>query len=270
MIYTIKNLYKKIRVVKDRARIKAKKYLREKVYKSLPEYLREYIEYRYFKNKVKDGVKLINEEEVKSQFKKAIKLLKKEESVDKIGDYLEFGVFYGSSIVCMREVMDNEGIKNSKIIGFDSFEGLPSEEYIEEEEPWEEGDFKSNYRFAKEYIKNNANSENIFLVKGWFRDTLKEDTIEKYSIEKASIIMVDCDIYESAKEALEFSVPLIKDRSIVIFDDWGTDNLDKKGAGEKKAFEETIGSDEELTAEEIGRYAYDGRAKGRVFKVSRS
>ncbi|HLU88678.1 MAG TPA: TylF/MycF/NovP-related O-methyltransferase [Cyclobacteriaceae bacterium] len=77
------------------------------------------------------------------------------------------------------------------------------------------------------------------LVKGWFSNTLNERTRKVLRLEKADLIMIDCDIYSASKEALKFSLPLIKDQAIVIFDDWGTE--DGLRIGQKEAFEATLG-----------------------------
>ena len=50
------------------------------------------------------------------------------------------------------------------------------------------------------------------LVAGWFDDTLNEATIQKHRITKASVIMIDCDLYSSTKAALDFCARFIKRR----------------------------------------------------------
>ena len=35
--------------------------------------------------------------------------------------------------------------------------------------------------------------------------------------------MIDCDIYSSARTALDFCGPLIRDRAVLVFDDWPGD-----------------------------------------------
>jgi hypothetical protein len=57
-------------------------------------------------------------------------------------------------------------------------------------------------------------------------------------IREASVIMVDCDLYASARTALHFSADLIVDEAVVFFDDWADAELAAKGLGERRAFEE--------------------------------
>lgn len=253
----------------ERASCAGRNYAHKNIYPKIPKGLREKIEYITFKREVKKGVRLIDTEEFKGQLKNGIRYLREERGVQEIGSYLEFGVFYGTSIVCAYEVMKEFGMESPKIVGFDSFEGLPEEASREEEGPWKEGDFRSNYRFTKEYVSENTNNcESISIVKGWLSDTLNRDNIEKYGIGNASIIMMDCDIYASAEEALRFCEGLIGDETIIIFDDWHSGGLAEKGLGEKKAFEEFLERNEHVRAKEIGEYAYRGSTNGKVFCIS--
>jgi len=53
--------------------------------------------------------------------------------------------------------------------------------------------------------------------------------------------MIDCDLYSSAKQALDFCAPLIVGQTIIFFDDWGGGtSLDKENLGEKRAFLEFL------------------------------
>jgi len=102
-------------------------------------------------------------------------------------------------------------------------------------------------------------------VPGWFSDTCVPDTARKFDITKASVIMVDCDIYSSTIEALTFCEPLITDKALVLFDDWHTGQLAAKNLGERKAFEEWLGQSGRFTAEPFGTY----RVKSETFMVTR-
>jgi O-methyltransferase len=58
-------------------------------------------------------------------------------------------------------------------------------------------------------------------------------------MKKAAIIHVDCDLYASAKIALEFVKPLLVDGTVIIFDDWYCFR-GKSEFGEQCAFNEWI------------------------------
>ncbi len=66
--------------------------------------------------------------------------------------------------------------------------------------------------------------------------------------------MIDCDLYLSTKEALDFCGPLIQDVAIIFFDDWHARELDKRDMGEKRAFEEFLKENPQFIVESIGSY----------------
>ncbi len=96
--------------------------------------------------------------------------------------------------------------------------------------------------------------DQITLIEGWFRDTLNDNLTRKYNINKASIIMIDCDLYTSAKEALNFCVSLINDKTIIFFDDWYYQGLDERNMGEKRAFTEFLSENPHFTVQTLSSY----------------
>jgi hypothetical protein len=109
----------------------------------------------------------------------------------------------------------------------------------------------------------------VSLVKGFYEDTLTEELIAELGLHKVSLIMIDCDLYSSAKEALDFCEPLILDEAVVFFDDWNP--LAKANKGEKRAFDEFLQEHPEFEAVAMGVYDYTpGDQCGKVFRVSRA
>ncbi len=176
------------------------------------------------------------------------------------GDYLEFGVFAGSSFIRSHEIMKrvfeqhqrlHEGRtkkdameirrnwENMRFFAFDSFQGLPQLEGVDRET----NDFAGGkYAYAEKKFRDNLVKadvplDKVVIIAGWFEETCTEETIKKYAMKKASIIHVDCDLYTSARIVLEFIKPLLMDGTIIVFDDWysfrGNPNL-----GEQRAFNE--------------------------------
>ncbi len=207
---------------------------------------------------------LVNEEELSEQYMNAIHYLTNELDEGNLGDYLEFGVCLGSSIKCLNTILNDASVHEMRIFGFDSFEGLPHDN----EGMWDEGLFKADYEITKKFLtKNGVDWNRIKLTKGWFADTLTNEFVQKNNIKKASLIMIDCDIYQGAKEALEFCAQLIVDKSIIVFDDWNP--LAKQNKGEKRAFDEFLESHPQFRVEEFGEYNYQpGDLNGKVFIVS--
>ena len=213
--------------------------------------------------------KLVLTEELKPEYKRACKYLSETAGIENIGDYLEFGVSGGTSLNCMHEVLQELRYSSVRLFGFDSFEGLPAYASNEDDGVWEPGQFKSEYHVTHRFLdKKGVDWQRTFLIKGWFSDTLNQELISKHQIDKASLIMIDCDIYSASKEALSFCAPLIKDISIIFFDDWGTFKSDEKNVGEKRAFDEFLQEHTHLKARSFGGYNWYGRPYGKIFLVS--
>lgn len=179
-----------------------------------------------------------------------------------IGDYYEFGVFRGQTLLSafkrLKSTADKR-IRLSKDIGanddadlkrnffrskisfhaFDSFEGLPS--FTEEDNYSNDffpGQFKSSegslIKLAKE---NNLSSDQLIIHKGWFSKTCNYKYFKKNNLRPASIIWLDCDIYSSAKEAFQLIQFILQDGTVLVIDDW----FSNKGSplhGVQKAFYE--------------------------------
>ncbi len=212
---------------------------------------------------------LVSVEELQPQFDKAWTYLSHELGTEALGDYLEFGVSYGTSLNCMYHTTQKKGLQQVRLFGFDSFEGMPDETEAEDEATWKAGQFCSSLQNTSSFLtKNGVDWQRTFLTKGWFSDTLTEDFKQKHQLKKASVIMVDCDIYSAAKEALNFSASLIKDVSIIVFDDWNSNNLADKNLGEKKAFNEFLAEHPHFAVEEFGSYTFNGKPNGKLFKIT--
>jgi O-methyltransferase len=204
-------------------------------------------------------VPLVIVEELKPQYQKALRMLVEILSPNRLGDYLEFGVCYGTSMFCMFETLKEQHIKNVRLFGFDSFEGLPASVANDSTNNWEPGEFACSLEFtSKNLTEKGIDWDRTNLIKGWYSETLTDDLKKKYDIKKASIIMVDCDLYSSAKEALNFCAPIIKDMSIIFFDDWAEEEI-----GEKKAFNEFLKENTKFQVEELGSY----RPAGKIFML---
>ncbi len=218
---------------------------------------------------------LVPEQELELKYREALSLLNDRHGPENLGDYLEFGVFHGASLACMHRALQDASMAHVRLFGFDSFEGLPEKEDGDQDLPWEPGEFSADFAFTKAVLTDAGVDWNrVFLVKGWFDETLNERLLQKYGISKASVIMIDCDLYSSSKQALDFCGPLIKDEAIIFFDDWdGGMNLAERGLGERRAFDEFLQRHRDLTATEFGNYYHTEMsppAESKIFLVSRS
>lgn len=186
---------------------------------------------------------------------------------DPIGDYLEFGVCFGSSMACMHDALVETGETNVRLFGFDSFQGMPPNSETQDLGLWSTGQLASPIEFARELMtRRGVDWRRTYLVPGWFSDTLTPDFIQNFSIAKVGIVMIDSDLYKSAKEALDFAGPLLASPSIILFDDWKAGGLDERNLGERKAFSEFLAENPQFRAEPLEPYSEDSM----VFLVTRN
>jgi O-methyltransferase len=218
----------------------------------------------------KDGKRLVPEAELEESYTQALQLLKSRNV--ELGDYLEFGVYCGASLACMYRTLQRERISQVRLFGFDSFQGFPDAAKDDDGGAWAPGDYKFDYNSTRRFLTmSGVDWSRVFLEKGWFNDTLTDDLLKKHEIHKASLIMMDCDLYTSSRDALRFCAPLIRDSAVIFFDDWNAGDLAKKELGQKRAFDEFLKENPHFTYEELD--SYTARADGwpdhaKVFLVS--
>tara|TARA_B100001248_G_C27383724_1_gene458501 strand:+ start:671 stop:1384 length:714 start_codon:yes stop_codon:yes gene_type:complete len=159
------------------------------------------------------------------------------------GDYLEFGVFTGSSfchsIRCSKKLQYlNNTNKYSSFFGFDSFEGFGDISDDEKHPFYTDENFKTSFESVNKRVKKVAKDQKYKLIKGFFEKTLQKNP-SHYKIEKAKIIFIDSDTYSSSRLALNFCKSLLQNGTFIILDDFFSykGNIKK---GVSKAFYEFI------------------------------
>ena len=95
---------------------------------------------------------------------------------------------------------------------------------------------KGQYAISKEWVerqlqKRGAYGEKERLIKGFYNESLTPELQKELSKYKARVILIDSDLYESAKQALDFMKPMIQRGTVIVFDDWASE-------GERQAFAE--------------------------------
>lgn len=178
------------------------------------------------------------------------------------GDYLEFGVMAGNSFIRaykalyqahldLTKVTDFNNVTDEDVrdrnltwadrrfFAFDSFEGLPEITGLDTHgTEFAQGKYRCSLdKFRTNVRQAGVPDAKIICVKGWFDETLTDETRRKHNLQKAAIIFIDSDLYESAKSALNFVKPLLVDGTVLMFDEWygyrGNPDL-----GERRAFRE--------------------------------
>jgi O-methyltransferase len=155
------------------------------------------------------------------------------------GDYLEFGVFEGTSFIAAFESdrrLRPAGVPPRAFWGFDSFEG--GFKYTDERDRhpfFREGDFASSYQAACRRIDRHIRGRARWsLVPGYFEDTLRGQTALDMGIQAVAVALIDCDLGTPAGLALDFIGPALQNGSVLILDDYfayrGSDQAGVAGA----------------------------------------
>ncbi len=204
---------------------------------------------RLMLKRVKEGTLLVDEARFRDAVGQAVDRLLARVGQGELGDYLEFGVFNGSTLSIMHDLLDRRALTNTRLYGFDSFEGLPPEANVQDNNIWMSGQYRCSEDFARDFLtERGIDWQRVALIKGWFSDTCTGDTVRRHRMKKAGIIMVDSDLYSSAVEALSFCEPMIKDHALIIFDEYYPGGRDDRFLGEEKAFAEFLEAHPDITA----------------------
>jgi O-methyltransferase len=140
------------------------------------------------------------------------------------GDYLEFGVFTGSSFVCALNCSRRSGIRHAhrkmRFFGFDSFQGFGELAEIDQHPFYKDINFETSYNSVSKRILRAAGARrnNVILTEGFFNETLRQGP-DRYGIEKVSIVLIDNDTYSAALDCLTFCTDVMQEGAILIADD---------------------------------------------------
>jgi O-methyltransferase len=149
------------------------------------------------------------------------------------GCFVECGVGAGAQIAAMKHVMTLYNEPRT-IYGFDSFEGIPMAGQYDDEQPGigaivHDKTLPERDRLvssgitvhSKENVWNNFHkleipTDNVFLIKGWFQDTLLD---QRYKMFDIALLRIDGDLYESTMCCFENLYDKVVEGGIVILDD---------------------------------------------------
>jgi hypothetical protein len=152
---------------------------------------------------------------VECEFAESLLVEIKEQAVP--GDLVEFGIYQGWWINWLYERSEAIGLKDRRVIGYDSFQGLSEPSREHDSAFWRAGMYAASLREVQERVQARRRPR-IHLVEGWFADSLKGE--EARRIEKIAYARIDCDIYEPALQCLEYLSNRLSDGAVLVFDDW--------------------------------------------------
>ncbi len=89
-------------------------------------------------------------------------------------------------------------------------------------------------------LKRGISPDDIHWVKGWYDEILSDSLARQFNLSNLGIVFIDCDTCSSSKTVLNFLAPLIRHPVIICLDDWKLNDLDIKGLGEYKSFNEFL------------------------------
>lgn len=152
------------------------------------------------------------------------------------GDYLEFGVYRGGSFAEAYRAIWNarNNVRNHigsleierwyqsrpRFFAFDSFSGLPGGE-AERHADYSEGAYSCTEDNFLKNIKNaGVDLDDVVTLPGFYDQSLTPEFKARLGLTKASLVMIDCDLYESTAPVLDFITDLVMQGTIIIFDDW--------------------------------------------------
>lgn len=140
------------------------------------------------------------------------------------GSIYAFGVAQGHSMALLHAHFPQK-----QIYGFDSFEGLPSEDHNSSAIPgWREGLFGP--RATEEQLIQSAGGPDIaHVIKGFFNDSLTPTVITDMRMGSAMYVDIDCDLHVSTYDALDwlFTNKIVRVGTLIGYDDWWTITCNK-------------------------------------------
>ena len=137
------------------------------------------------------------------------------------GDLMECGVWQGGAGIFMRGLLKAYGNTNKKVWLADSFDGLPPPEIKEDEGLFITKNEVPGIAVSLETVKQNFRTydlldEQVYFLKGWFKDSLKNAPVEQLSL-----LRLDGDLFESTMTALEDLYHKVTLGGFIIIDDYG-------------------------------------------------
>lgn len=185
------------------------------------------------------------------------------------GDYLEFGVYRGRSFAhaykyfhcLLRRYFESRGeelsdyrrqVEKMRFIAFDSFAGLPVVAQDDLPLHWRGA---AAMKCPKDIFSHNIEKAGVVLsdvriVEGYFEKSLTDACRSSHQLTAGAIFHINCDLYESTVQVLDFITPLIQDGSVLAFDDWFY-YRGHPDRGERGAFGQWLKNNPGFTASEL-------------------
>lgn len=175
------------------------------------------------------------------------------------GDYFEFGLWRGKTFTYAHRLARRYNCNGMKLWGFDSFSGLPQIDDARDS-VWSAGQFACSEGEFREILRRAGVAEKDYeLVPGYYEQSLDDALHARLAGSHAAIVYIDCDLYVSTLQALNFLKRYLVNGSIVCFDDFYCykGNPDQ---GEQKALREFLVNNSDIIFMQWFDYAPLGKA----------
>lgn len=182
-----------------------------------------------------------------------------ERTKDLKGDYYEFGMYKGYLFYKARQFAKANGQTTMHFYGFDSFAGLPETEGIDTD-----GKFTAGmYAYPRHLVEKHLRSKGVLderttLIEGFYDQTLTDPAVlEKHDFKPVAVALIDCDLYSSTKDVLNFLASRLQEGTVLVFDDWNCFDA-RDDRGQRKAMAELLAERPELSLEDLGSFGWHG------------
>jgi hypothetical protein len=162
------------------------------------------------------------------------------------GDLAECGVWQGSTII-PTALFVRRRAPAKRVLGFDSFQGLNQMVTHDAALPGDHDERKrvggfsdTSYAAVEERVRRFDVADTVTLVQGYFQDTLP-----RYTDARFCFVHLDCVIYESYKQCLDFFYPRMSPGGVILIDEYN----DPPWPGCTKAVDEFLASKPETITE---------------------
>lgn len=147
------------------------------------------------------------------------------------GDIAEVGVYRGTTakVIC-------EAKKNKTLHLFDTFEGLPTPEKIDDQ--FHHGQYSASLEHVMNFLKKYKRVK-------YYKGVFPKETCKSVSDIQFCFVHLDLDLYKGTKESLEFFYQRMKSGGIIISHDYHLPGI-------KKAFDEFFKNKQEVVIEMPG------------------
>jgi len=157
------------------------------------------------------------------------------------GDYFEFGCHRCRSFRMALTEARRHGQDKMRFYAFDSFDGLPQPVHPTAVDIWQRGALRTSLDTFMETVRGHGiYVDQVIPVEGFYDTSLtrdlQRDMLSKGS--RASLINVDCDLYESAVPVFEFIEPFLQEGTVIYLDDAFAGYKGSPERGTMKAFRE--------------------------------